>query len=187
MKCVLLHIWLDDIDIFEKILNGARHLRFCFKKDVHFVQRKKVKILKWGSNSHQVKGRKRPLVEKFWTEAWWHIGMSSASHWEDPGSNPSKGRYFRLFARLLVLLQNTLLYKYSCPHKRSNIICNVYMCNDDWNIDHRSRDSGNDFFVSQISDGSGTFPFFYFCFFFSFPNVSRNENISGTRKETTFL
>ena len=30
----------------------------------------------------------------------------------------------------------------------------------------------------------GLFCFFYFCFFFSFPNISRNENI---RKETTFL
>ena len=24
------------------------------------------------------------------TEAWWHIGMSSASHQDDPGSNPVK-------------------------------------------------------------------------------------------------
>ena len=40
------------------------------------------------------------------------------------------------------------------------------------------RDSGNDFFVSQILNGSGTFRFFYFCFFFSFPNVSKNENIN---------
>ena len=30
------------------------------------------------------------------TEAWWHIGMSSASHREDPGSNPGKGRFFRI-------------------------------------------------------------------------------------------
>ena len=29
-------------------------------------------------------------------EAWWHIGMSSASHWEDPGLNPGKGRFFRI-------------------------------------------------------------------------------------------
>ena len=30
------------------------------------------------------------------TEARWHIGMSSASHREDPGSNPGKGRFFRI-------------------------------------------------------------------------------------------
>ena len=30
------------------------------------------------------------------TEARWNIGMSSASHREDPGSNPSKGRFFRI-------------------------------------------------------------------------------------------
>ena len=30
------------------------------------------------------------------TEAWWHIVMLSASHWEDPGSNPGKGRVFRI-------------------------------------------------------------------------------------------
>ena len=28
------------------------------------------------------------------TEAWWHIGMSSASHQEDPGSNPGKGENY---------------------------------------------------------------------------------------------
>ena len=42
---------------------------------------------------------------------------------------------------------------------------------------HDSRDSGNDFFVSQISDGSPRFPFLLFLFLFSFPNVSKNENI----------
>ena len=30
------------------------------------------------------------------TEAQWHIGMPSASHREDPGSNPGKGRFFRI-------------------------------------------------------------------------------------------
>ena len=30
------------------------------------------------------------------TEARWHIGMSSASHREDPGSNPGKGQFFRI-------------------------------------------------------------------------------------------
>ena len=29
------------------------------------------------------------------TEAWWHIGMSSASHRDEPGSNPGKGQFFR--------------------------------------------------------------------------------------------
>ena len=29
-------------------------------------------------------------------EARWHIGMSSASHREDQGSNPGKGRFFRI-------------------------------------------------------------------------------------------
>ena len=24
----------------------------------------------------------------------------------------------------------------NCPHRRSSMICNVNMCNDDWNIDH---------------------------------------------------
>ena len=28
------------------------------------------------------------------TEARWHIGMSSASHREDPGSNPGKGENY---------------------------------------------------------------------------------------------
>ena len=30
------------------------------------------------------------------TEAPWHIGMSSASHREDPGLNPGKGQFFRI-------------------------------------------------------------------------------------------
>ena len=29
-------------------------------------------------------------------EARWHIGMSSASHREEPGSNPGKGQFFRI-------------------------------------------------------------------------------------------
>ena len=29
-------------------------------------------------------------------EARWHIGMSSASHREYPGSNPGKGQFFRI-------------------------------------------------------------------------------------------
>ena len=33
---------------------------------------------------------------------------------------------------------------------------------------------------------AGRFHFFYFRFFFLFPNVSRNVNILGTRKEKTF-
>ena len=32
------------------------------------------------------------------TEARWHIGMLSASHREDPGSNLGKGLFFRLFS-----------------------------------------------------------------------------------------
>ena len=31
-------------------------------------------------------------------EARWHIGMLSASHREDPGSNLGKGLFFRLFS-----------------------------------------------------------------------------------------
>ena len=30
------------------------------------------------------------------TEARWHIGMSSASNWDDPGSNPGKGENFSM-------------------------------------------------------------------------------------------
>ena len=33
---------------------------------------------------------------KLRTEARWHIGMSSASHQEDPDSNPGKGQFFRI-------------------------------------------------------------------------------------------
>ena len=39
----------------------------------------------------------------FYLEARWHIGMSSASHREDPGSNPSKGRFFRIIMKNITL------------------------------------------------------------------------------------
>ena len=35
------------------------------------------------------------------TEARWHIGMSSASHWEDLGTKPGKGQFFRIMFELL--------------------------------------------------------------------------------------
>ena len=44
---------------------------------------------------------------------------------EVPGSNPGKCKNFSVKIN-------------SCPHRRSSMICNVkYVCNDDWNIDHR--------------------------------------------------
>ena len=51
--------------------------------------RQKVQYLGHG---HDLKIR-LPIVL---TEARWHIGMSSASHREDPGSNPGKGQFFRI-------------------------------------------------------------------------------------------
>ena len=36
------------------------------------------------------------FVIRLETEARWHIGMSSASHWEDLGSSPGKKQFFRI-------------------------------------------------------------------------------------------
>ena len=54
------------------------------------------------------------LVSCTGTEAWWHIGMSSASHREDPGSNPGKGRFFRIKMKNVTVELLCCSYSLSC-------------------------------------------------------------------------